>query len=374
VKKAIVLGSNTFIEKGVKVGIHYIAEYLSTHGYEVHYISASSSVADLFSKSRRTRFENAWLRRYDKNPVKISDNLYEHIIRTVFPNRDIIIKFDFQVFMQGALIPKDLLRTNWDLLVTDTSPNAIFASKFITKKAIFRLSDLPEGFTGFPLLYIDKIKSDIKNGFYDKISAVSHYLGEYAKGISKDIKIEVLPNGIELGLYKDFKADKDSKKEKSAIFVGSISDWVDVDLIIKSAKILSDWTFDIYGPVHIALPKSIPSNVHFKGKVDPSLLPQLYSQYTVGLIPFVNKNNIVDSIEKPIKYYEYLASGLGIASTDCGGLRKGMGKWASYGNTPEEFANAIINSYEKSLSTSDDERWNYLEQFEWEALCKEIIR
>ncbi len=369
-KKAIVFGSASFLDGHIKVGINYIAEHLANLGYETHYLSSWSSPADLSSSSRRTRFKRAWL---DKSPVRVRENLWEWTIRVPFPTNRKAWLADWQLALQKKFIPKYLTDNRYHLGIFDTSPTNIFVDSITAKKTIFRLNDLPEGFSYYlPKQIIQSIKTVISENKVDEIVAVSHYLANYAKQINQDAKITVVPNGISLDAYKPLEITV-SVRPKKAVFVGSISAWIDIDLIAETAALMPDWHFDLFGPIHISMP-TLPSNIHYQGVLPSDNIPNVLKSYAVGLIPFINIHNRIDPVEKPVKYYQYLAAGLGIAATDVGGLKKGMGESACYGNGSVNFKKAI----EQAFNKPQEERWRIaryelLKKVDWKDLVTKII-
>ena len=370
-KKAIVFGSASFIDGHIKIGINYIAEYLANLGYETHYLSSWSSPLDLFSSSRRTRFKRAWL---GKSPVSVRENLWEWIIRVPFPTSRKAWLADWQLELQKKFIPKYLTDNSYYLCIFDTSPTNIFVDSINAKKTIFRLNDLPEGFSyHFPEQIIQSIRTVISENKVDEIVAVSHYLANYAKEINEDAKIRVVPNGVSLDAYKPLEITV-SDRPKRAVFVGGISPWVDIDLIAETATLMPDWHFDLFGPIHIISMPTLPTNINYQGTLPSDNIPNVLKNYAVGLIPFININGVVDPIERPLKYYEYLAAGLGIAATDVGGLKKGMGESACYGNGSVNFKEAI----EQAFNKRQEENWciaryELLKRMDWKDLVTEII-
>src|SRR5207253_2165135 len=93
--------------------------------------------------------------------------------------------------------------------------------------------------------------------------------------------------------------------------------------------------------------------------------------YQVGLVPF-KEEPLIAMMERPLKFYEYLAAGLGIAATDVGMLKKGMGNWAHYGRTPHAFADAIIRAARDS-GQELQARYAFLQNYSWSRIGTEIL-
>jgi glycosyltransferase involved in cell wall biosynthesis len=97
-------------------------------------------------------------------------------------------------------------------------------------------------------------------------------------------------------------------------FYGSLSDWIDVEIIAKAARAMPDWWFVLIGGVHtdIAALESL-ENVRLLGPRRHDELPGYIQHWTVALIPFRDTPQIRAS--DPLKLREYLASGTPIAAT-----------------------------------------------------------
>ena len=130
------------------------------------------------------------------------------------------------------------------------------------------------------------------------------------------------------------------RKPKSAVFIGSVDQRIDLELLNDTASLLFDWRIDVIGPLNRTWPGRA-SNLQWLPPVSRKNVPEVLSRYQVGLIPFREVSGGIRYVEQPLKFLEYIGSGIGVASTDVGALRAGMGDWASYGNTPEHFAEAI---------------------------------
>ena len=90
------------------------------------------------------------------------------------------------------------------------------------------------------------------------------------------------------------------------------------------------------------VPDDLPPNVFYLGSCHHDEVPGYLQHASVGLIPFVDLPRI-RRIDRPLKFYEYLASGLPIVSTPHGHLRQ-MAPHALFGATAGQFAQAIQDS------------------------------
>lgn len=97
-------------------------------------------------------------------------------------------------------------------------------------------------------------------------------------------------------------------------FIGTIYDWVDLNLLVDIAIQRPNWTILMVGPIHTRLPqtKFIP-NLLFLGSKPYKTVPQYVSRFDVCLIPF--KINEITVDVNPVKLYEYFAFGKPVVSS-----------------------------------------------------------
>lgn len=358
-KKIIILGSVSFLLDKARVGINYIAEYLAENGYKVYYLSSSSSSFDLLSKPRRARFYKAWI---GSGEYQVKPNLIEVIPRTPWllnrTRHHFLINWTF-------FLNRHILKQQYDVLISTIGALSIFSTKIDSPAKILRLQDLAHDF-GMSKFLVRQIEINIVNNVYKQIWSVSYGLFNYAKELGQIKNNYYLPNGVSL---KQFLAKFSNKDNKKCIYVGAFDDWVDINLIKETAKLLKDWQFDLYG--HKFNATDLPDNVTYHGLVEHKNLPQILSACSVGLIPFAN-TPVTSVIERPLKFSEYLAVGLGIASTKLTSLKDGMENWATYGNTPKEFATAILDANLASKQRTKQAVIDYLKEYEWTFLLDQM--
>lgn len=130
-------------------------------------------------------------------------------------------------------------------------------------------------------------------------------------------KTYFLDHGVDLELFsKKHNKPIDLPQGKPiAGFYGSITHWVDINLLYQCASQLKDWNFILIGKKEIDIGQLEKlSNVFYLGPKPYNEIPA-YSQYwNVGLIPFI-KNQLVLAFN-PLKAKEYLAGGKPIVSVD----------------------------------------------------------
>jgi glycosyltransferase involved in cell wall biosynthesis len=130
-------------------------------------------------------------------------------------------------------------------------------------------------------------------------------------------------------------------------FHGLLADWVDFELIKKTAAHFSRGSIVLIGKIAVDAEQKIKildgiSNVHFTGRKPYADLPAFCKGFDVALNPFVV--NDLTLAANPLKVREYLAAGLEVVSTDIPEVR--ILKHCRIGATPEEFIAQIAASLE----------------------------
>lgn len=98
-------------------------------------------------------------------------------------------------------------------------------------------------------------------------------------------------------------------------FYGSISSWLDQEMLARTAKNLPHWNFVLIGQVRcdVSVLQALP-NIHFLGEKTHQQLPDYVHHWQVSLLPF--KDNAQIQACNPLKLREYMAVGKPIVATD----------------------------------------------------------
>ncbi len=121
-------------------------------------------------------------------------------------------------------------------------------------------------------------------------------------------------------------------------FWGMIQDWVDMDLLVKVARLRPDWSILLIGEAlaDVSRLAALP-NVHLLGRRAYAQLPAYAKAIDVGLIPFCESE--LTRAVNPIKLREYLAAGLPVVSTPLPEAERFAG-WVSIARGAEAFTAA----------------------------------
>ncbi len=215
----------------------------------------------------------------------------------------------------------------------------------------------------------------------DIVLAVSRKL--YEKHVQLNKNTFLVPNGVDNDFFGEI--PRYVKQESDALrryrgkpvvgYVGGIHDWVDVDLIVETARLLPDVAFVLIGPALKSIkPKleGIP-NLNYLGPKPYSELISYMAYFSIGIIPF--KLNLLNESTNPIKLYEYLGAGLPVVSTGMQEVVSHASPGIVYiANDPESFAGKIL----EAVATSDDpacmtERLRIAGQNSWASRAKLLL-
>ena len=196
-------------------------------------------------------------------------------------------------------------------------------------------------------------------------------------GISK--KTFVINNGVDIEHFDPENVDQSrditflrSSKKKVA-YIGTISSWVDLDLIQNMAKKFKDVNFYIIGPLDRNFNKdkySQTNNMIFTGTQPYEIIPTILSKVDISIMPF-RKNQLVKTVN-PVKIYESLAMGKPVIATRYEETEK-FGDLIFTYDSAEEFESILS----KLLSQNEEEtvirrRIEFARENSWEKRVEQI--
>jgi glycosyltransferase involved in cell wall biosynthesis len=152
-----------------------------------------------------------------------------------------------------------------------------------------------------------------------------------------------IPHGVNFSLFsvhKGITPDDLPQGKPIAGFYGSISAWLDQDLLVQTIKSLPQWNFVFIGNIDCNVEKieQFP-NAYFLGAKAHNDLPKYIQNWNVAILPFVDNKQI--QMCNPLKLREYLASGTPIVTTDFNALN-GYRKYIQVANQSTPFNQAIL--------------------------------
>lgn len=383
-KKALVF-SGQFWDWPFKVGIHYLTEHLIQEGYKVHFITVGNSCLSfpiaILGSGSRLRVKSA-LRFLLKGGTIIEGKIVTsslfslyHPIKLHSPFLDKYLEFlQYRQFTKNFIafayprLHQLLKKTNFedfDIVMLESGFATVVWDHIHNKsKIIYRIADDIDKL-GYANYFITLEERIIRHA--DIVLAASKPIYEKAKRIKgEETRIWQLPNGADLRLFSKtapLPIEYENIKHPRVIFVGN-TNLIDLDFLLQAVRLLPEVSFIIIGPKPKINRKY--SNLFILGPRNKSLLPSYTKHADIGIIPFSPPKS--RDMERPIKFYDYLASGLPIVSTNFDNAQS-MEPYAKLANDVDEFVEAIRESF----PCSDKDRKKQIQaaqQFSWDAIYR----
>jgi len=99
-------------------------------------------------------------------------------------------------------------------------------------------------------------------------------------------------------------------------YIGTLASWFDWDWVIDLASKNPKAIVRIIGPSKTLLPSKLPDNIELLPAISHDKVKDAIQSFDIGLIPF--KLNDITKYVDPVKFYEYLANGKPVLSTEFG--------------------------------------------------------
>jgi hypothetical protein len=336
-----VLGTHSLTGQGPKIGTQHIAETLAQQGHDVLYLTAQASCFALLFSQHRGRYLSTF------GTSRVNERLVQATAVKLVPMRT--LKQLEGTPLHGAVVWLNaavertrgrVLEAEFDLCIFSAASSMTLLRRVRARNYIYRVNDLLSGFAGVPRSLLEFERSVLESYPIVQVCPVNQQLAEHLRASYPNLKIRVIPNGIDLALFQAAEPDPVLRKSRTTnvIYVGSFDSWTDVDLLLATAYQLPEHSFHLFGNWNRTVPATFPRNVYMHGPIHHQAIPAKMKGCSVGLIPS-GPQNAGRMVEKPLKFYEYLAAGLGVAGTSFSG--KDLEPFAVLGDSPHELANAI---------------------------------
>jgi glycosyltransferase involved in cell wall biosynthesis len=213
----------------------------------------------------------------------------------------------------------------------------------------------------------------------DVVFAVSENLVAEMKGVAPTGRLWLLPNGVSDAWFarrpEDVPEIRRSKVRGRHVagFVGSLYEWVDLDLIAKCAEELGDFDFVLVGPRRLGVSArrlAARANVLLVGPKPFDELPSWIAGFDVCLVPF--KRGVVNDMADPLKLYEYCALGKPVVSTCLpGGPQRPP--FCCFVDSAEQFVRAVRRSVAEDTNERAEARIDFARANTWRRRAEQLL-
>jgi len=356
------------------VGTQHIAETLAAQGHDVVYVTAHASWVTLFFRQHRAKYLGSF------HPVRLGPRLVQVTPVNFLPMRAVKrlegTPLEWAATRVNTLVERTrggvVERDEFDLCIFSAASSMTLLPKIKAKRYIYRANDLLSGFQALPRTLLDFERRVLDELPIAEVCAVNQELAAQVRARHPHLNVRVIPNGVDLPLFEGAEPDPVllPTRSNNVIYVGSFDSWTDVDLMLATAELLPDHTFHLFGTWYRKVPPKRPSNLRIHGPIRHRCVAAKMKGCSVGLIPS-GRQNAGRLVSKPLKYYEYLAAGLGVAATSYAGTE--LEPFAVIGDTPEALAAAVLEA--KSLPARlGPEIRNTLSNRGWDFLVREMCQ
>lgn len=214
-----------------------------------------------------------------------------------------------------------LIEYNPDIIIVYSTKCLMVSvlAKLLRKKLVFDyVDDLAS------LQDVTLMRLFVKYFYVPFIARMANVIIVTAHQLKKDLikynkNIFLIPNGVDLEKFATIEYHDECIKDGKFIvgFIGSLSNWVDIELIYNVANELHNIDFVFIGngdsSDRLRFLCSNLSNVHILGPIPHNKIPQAISSFNICIIPF--KINYLTNRICPVKLFEYWASKKPVIST-----------------------------------------------------------
>lgn len=240
-------------------------------------------------------------------------------------------------------------------------------------KIIYDCMDLYSGFSEDKELnnyIIEKEKQLVSRADY--IFASSSNLCDFLRNtyLQENLKKEIfiIRNAFNNSIIENTTTTDEKKKSLIICYFGTISNWFDFNLIIKSLKDLDFITYKIIGPSEITLPKH--PRIHYTGPVKHNELYKETSDVDIFIMPFI-LNDVIKGVD-PVKLYEYINFNKNIICVRYKEVER-FSPFVHFYNNYSEYKEILLNLRgNNTLKYSLQERIKFLSENTWDERGKYI--
>jgi teichuronic acid biosynthesis glycosyltransferase TuaH len=174
--------------------------------------------------------------------------------------------------------------------------------------------------------FVDKLEKEISS-FCTCIISITDNLKKAKEHLHH--LIHVIPNGIDCEMFNPHrKLDKPEPYNeltgKIVLYVGTIGDWIDQDIVVRAASRYPDLSFVFVGPIRVDIRKMKEyCNIFLLGQQEYFSIPAYIAYSDLCIVPFKNTN--ITKVSDSLKSLQYLSMVKPVLSTQHDGLNNYSG-------------------------------------------------
>ncbi|MEW6738679.1 MAG: glycosyltransferase [Nitrospirota bacterium] len=330
--------------------------------------------------TRKNEARRLW-NRYRRGPIEISERLWVHTFFGLLPTRGGILNPFGKCInrLNQSMIGPQLRKVTSKLgfkqpVIVIGSAFALPLLDYIPHRLlVYHCSDDYSAIPSFPAVFKD-LESDLMSRC-DAVIATAEELKKAKSHLSKNIF--TVTNGANVehfakaGTSQTVVAEDLLNFKRPLVgYVGSVFEWIDQTWIIYAANRLPEWSFVFIGPIHTDISRlKILPNVHFLGPRPYEELPRYLKGFDIATVPFVmDKLTLCVS---PVKFYEYLASGVPIVATRLPDLEP-LSDYAYLVNDRDGFTSALQHAIAEDSPEKRKKRTEIAKNHSWEMRYSQV--
>ncbi|WP_449623171.1 hypothetical protein, partial [Robertmurraya sp. Marseille-Q9965] len=189
------------------------------------------------------------------------------------------------------------------------------------------------------------------------------------RGCNSD-KTYLVRNGYTGGIIEPEELEIIKNNKFTLTYVGTISDWVDFEIIMDSLNQLPEIEYHFFGPIDCEIPTH--DRIFFHGAVKHSELYETIKDYDCLIMPF-QVNDLILSVD-PVKLYEYINFNKNIITVHYKEIDRFKDFVHFYKNREEYIATIKLLMTNNQLKYHNDQRQEFLVKNTWKERSKEIYK
>ena len=363
-----------------QVSKHHLARHWAAKGRRVLYVEAPFHPLSLMTRPAESR--RLWGRFVDE-PERVEPNLWVQAYPALYPFRAgwpwassrLMLRVNLEVARRWLPDLCRRLGLRRPLVLVGSPVAGDLLERLTPDLVVYHCSDdyarqptFPDGFANLETELM--ARSDL-------VICTAEALRQAKAGMHRNCHTVV--NGVQVGhfartqLPETASAPDLSDLPRPVVgYIGTVFEWLDQPMIANAARVHRDWSFVFVGPIttDVKLLRELP-NIHFLGPRPYLDLLGYLKGFDVATVPFIFHD--VTLRASPIKFYEYLASGVPIVASRLPDFEP-LAHLTELVSNPSEFVLALENAVEHDSPAKRTRRMTEARNHSWETRFAEIDR